>query len=81
MRAKVFASRHHSVRGVSGISGESLTEQHAVSPRRSSHRLPSGLHPGRGAIASRASIHRIGMRNLLPGVTIHSEFDRRICPD
>ena len=36
------------------------------------------IHPGRGAIASRASIHRIGMRNLLSGGTNHPECDRRI---
>ena len=61
--------------------GESLIEQHAVSLRRSSHRLPSRLHPERGASTSRAPIHRIGMRSLLPGIANHPEFDRRISPD
>ncbi len=68
-------------RGVSGISGESLTEQHAVSLRRSSQRLPSVLHPECGAITSPASIHRIGVQSLLPGIANHPEFDHRISSD
>jgi hypothetical protein len=43
--------------------------------------LPSMLHPERGASISRAPIHRIGMRSLLPGTANHPEFDRRISPD
>ncbi len=78
---QAFAHRRHPTRGVSGISGEPLTEQHAVSLRRSSQRLPSRLHPERGATTSRAPIHRIGMRSLLPGIANHPEFDHRISPD
>jgi len=39
------------------------------------------LHPERGAMASRASIHRMGMRSLLPGATNYPKCDRRICLD
>ena len=42
---QAFACRHHPARGVSGISSESLTAPILA------HRLPCGLHPGRGAIA------------------------------
>jgi hypothetical protein len=66
---------------VSGISGESLTEQHAVSLRRSSQRLPSALHPECGAITFLASVHRIGVQSLLPGIANHPEVDHRNSPD
>ena len=67
--------------GESGISGESLSEQHAASLRRSLHRHASGLLLRRGVITSRASLHRIGMRGLRPGVANRPEFDYRLSRD
>jgi len=46
-----------------------VTEQHAIALRRSSRRLPAGLHPGRGTITFNAFIRRNGMRKPLPTVT------------
>ena len=75
------ASRHHPPRRVSGISGESLTEQHPVSLRRSLQGLASGIHSGRGTPSSTVPSHGRAMPSPLPRVTNRPEFDRRISPD